>query len=180
MKQALFSLIGCLLLTACETPDPTQAVFDNAYPASEAGAAGSVVLYKGWWSVAQLTEPVEAGAESDPVRIVKGTDFAYALLALGWDRESGAPPSILIPVRTRTELTAMRGDTLHIEISDATTLGNCAAGEPLAQTVADLVTQRIFSAEFENVTYDAATCMGAPISDGGAPGPAGDAGATGE
>ncbi len=171
MKQALPGLLcslGCLLLAACDTSDPTQAVFVNAYPANDGGPARNVILYKGWWSVAQLTEPVPPSAESDPVRVVKGTGFAYALLAPGWDPESGAPPSILIPVRTRTELTAARGNTLQIEISDATTLGNCAAGEPLSQTDADLITQRIFPAEFDNVVYDAATCKTVPRSDLGA------------
>ncbi len=180
MRKALplvFS-VCCSLLTGCETSEPTQAVFDNDYArsGSDPGFSEEIVVYKAWWSVAQLTEPVGPGNESDPVRIVPGTDFAYALLAPGWDRESGAPPSALIPVRTRGELTAARGETLRVPLSDATTLGNCAGveTEPLAQADADFITQRIFPAEFSNLSYDAATCVAVPSA---VDGPAGGAGA---
>jgi hypothetical protein len=163
----LASTLACALPTACQTFDPTEAVLDNQYPSSDAGPDDSITVYKGWWSVAEFAEPVPAGTESDPVRVVNNTDFAYALLAPGWDPESGTSPAKLVPVRTTNKLSVARGDTLHIVISDTTTRGSCAAAEPLAQDDADFITQRIFVAEFSGVTYDAATCTTSPISDGG-------------
>jgi hypothetical protein len=184
MKYAFLAsaLVLCgTLLSACETSDPTQAVFDNEYPASDAGSRASVTLYRGWWSVAQQTEPVLAGAESDPLRVVKGSDFAYALLAPGWDPESGTLPATLLPVRTKEKLSVARGDTLRIAISDATVLGNCATGSPLTQTDADVITQRIFPAEFAGQSYDAAACTASSTAASGAGGQggAGDTGQTG-
>lgn len=167
MKPLFSALILIFLATGCETPDATQAVFVNRYPAGEVGAPNTVVLSAGWWSVAELDAAVLPGAESDPVRIVKGTDYAYALLAIGWDPESGALPTRVIPVRSRAQLSAARGDTLRIEISDATTLGNCASGEPLSQADADFITQRIFPGPFSGLTYDAATCTTSAVSDAG-------------
>jgi hypothetical protein len=104
------------------------------------------------------------------VRVVKGSDYAYALLAPGWDPESGSPPSALLPVRTISKLSVDRGDTLRIVISDATVLGNCATGTPLAQADADFITQRIFPGEFVGQHYDAASCTVSAVSDSGAGG----------
>lgn len=165
------------LLSACETSDATQAVFDNQYPVTDAAAVGSVVIYKGWWSVAELRDPVAAGSESDPLRVVKGTDYAYALLAIDWDPASGTTPEMLLPVRTNAKLTADRGDTLHIGISDLTVLGNCLTGKPLSQEDADFITQRIFPGEFAGQGYDAATCTVTAATDSGAAGAGGAAGA---
>lgn len=178
MKASL--LLGSLALCvacvpACETSDATQAVFDNQYPVTDAGAADSVVIYKAWWSVAELSAPVAAGAESAPLRVVKGTDYAYALLAVGWDPASGTVPTTLLPVRTSAQLTADRGDTLEIQISDATVLGNCFTGKPLAQADADFITQRIFPTEFAGQSYDATTCTLSLARDGGEAGASGAA-----
>ncbi|MEO8902632.1 MAG: hypothetical protein ABI488_11545 [Polyangiaceae bacterium] len=161
MKYAftLGALVCSSLLWACEPSDPAQAVFDNQYPAADAGTAATMTVYKGWWAVAQLPEPVSPGTESDPVRVVQGSDYAYALLAPDWDPESGAPPPSLLPVRTTAKLSVHRGDTLDIVISDATVLGNCAAGKALSQKDADFITQRIFPGEFAGLSYDAATCV---------------------
>ena len=158
--------LSCSFVAACETPNPAQAVLDNEYPVSDTNVHNSITVYKGWWSVAEFGEPVLAGAESDPVRVVKNSDFAYALLAPEWDPESGTPPSKLVPVRTIGKLTVTRGETLHIAISDVTTRGNCASAEPLSQDDADFITQRIFVAEFIGLTYDAAICTASPIPDG--------------
>ncbi|MEO7037786.1 MAG: hypothetical protein ABI548_27715 [Polyangiaceae bacterium] len=169
MKYAFFlnALVCGSLLSACETSDPTQAVFDNQYPAADAGPAGDMTIYKGWWSVAQLPEPVSPGTESDPVRVVKGSDYAYALLAPDWDPENGTPPPLLA-VRTTAKLSVNRGDTLDIVISDATILGNCAAGKALSQEDADFITHRIFPGEFASLSYDAATCVTSPSADSAA------------
>jgi hypothetical protein len=160
-RIALFT--AALWLSACETSDPTFAVIDNGYPATD--ASGSVSVDRGWWSVAAFFEPVPAGAESAPVRVVKGTDYAYALVARGWDPQAGLPTA-LVPVRSRLELTVERGDTLHVHVEPGSVDGDCATGAPLSQTDADFITQRIFPGEFANVTYDAATCTTLPLAEG--------------
>ncbi len=150
---------------ACNTSDPTQAVVDNGYPATPDGGdpATQTVVYASWWSVTLFSTPVPAGAESDPARAITSTDVAYAVLAPGWDPSSTTAPTTLIPVKTATPLHAERGDTLHIVVSDATVVGNCAAGKPLSQDDADFITQRIFPGLFAGVTYDASTCVATPI-----------------
>ncbi len=178
MRYACFALCAALAVfaSACETSDETRAVFDNEYPASDRVLPDSVVVYEGWWSVAQLTAPVLPGAESDPVRVVKGSDFAYALLAIGWDPASDTLPKRVLPIRSSAQLSVARGDTLPIEISDETTLGNCLSGQPLSQNDADFITQRIFPSAFTGLQYDAAKCATSPlVSDGSA-----EAGAGGE
>jgi hypothetical protein len=164
-------------LTGCETPDATQAVLDNDYPAPAAGsAAQQTVVLEAWWQVALFAEPVAAGTESAPVRAIQGTDEAYAVLAPGWDPSSSTPPATRIPVRVRDALTAQRGSTLHIHVSPDAVVGDCSTGAPLAQDDADFITQRVFPGDFASVTYDAATCTAAPKSrDGGAGDAAADA-----
>ena len=56
--------------------------------------------------------PVPAGAESDPNRVIPATDYAYALMAPGWDPTSDAPPKRLVAVRTKAQVSVARGDTL--------------------------------------------------------------------
>ena len=175
LSFAAFSVL-CLFAIGCETSEQTQAVFDNEYAASDRVSGNGVVVYEGWWSVAQLTAPVLPGAESDPVRVVKGSDYAYALLAIGWDAASSISPTQVIPIRTKTVLSVARGDTLHIEISPATTLGDCSSGEPLSQDDADFITQRIFPGAFKGLHYDAATCTTSPLR-GASSGEAGAGGA---
>jgi hypothetical protein len=167
-------LLASLFSAGCETSDATEAVLVNQYPVAADGTAGSVAVYKAWWAVALFADAVAAGQESDPVRVVPGTDYAYALLAPGWDPDGGTTPNQLLPIRSASKLSVGRGDTLRIEISDTTTVGNCAAAQPLSQEAADFITERIFPGEFSEVTYDAATCT---IS-GGAGGDAGAAGAS--
>src|SRR4051794_16703166 len=95
----------------CNTSEPTTAVLSNEYPpVADASSADSVSVYKGWWSVAQFPEAVPAGQVSDPVRIVQGTDYGYALLAPGWDVTTGSPPATLIPLRSAQKLSVGRGE----------------------------------------------------------------------
>ncbi len=157
-------LAGSALLTlgACETSEPTTAVIDNAYPAVVAADGGvaseEVVVYQAWWAATLFDAPVRAGASSELRRTVPESDIVYAVLARGWDPASGLPPTRLVAVRSRGEITAKRGETLHIVVSPATFEGDCASGAPLSQADADFVTERIFPGAFANVTYDAATC----------------------
>ena len=154
-------------LSGCNTSEPTMAVLSNQYPsASDAGSPDSMAVYKGWWAVAQFPDPVAAGQVSDPVRVVEGSDYGYALLAPGWDPESGTLPPSLVPLRSAQKIEVARGDTLTFVVADDATVGNCAAGKPLAQDDADFITQRIFPGAFVGQTYDAAHCLTSPASGG--------------
>jgi hypothetical protein len=163
MNHSRICALLCLALplcSACASSDPTTAVLVNQYPvATDAGSAdASTTVYQAWWDVALFAEPVAAGRESDPVRVVQGTEYAYALLAPGWDPTSGMPVPPLIPIRSAQKLSAARGELLSIVISNATTVGNCAAGQPLSADDANFITQRIFPGAFTNLVYDPATC----------------------
>ena len=172
MNTSAILAAACLLcgplIAACNTSDPTSAVLANDYlAASDAGSTDSMAVYKGWWAVAQFTDPVAAGQVSDAVRVVPGSDYGYALLAPGWDSSGDTPPTTLIPLRSAQKLTVARGDTLNFVVSDDATLGNCLTGKPLTQEDADFITQRIFPGEFSNARYDAAVCKTSPTSGHG-------------
>jgi hypothetical protein len=166
MNRALLCLALVLPLAACETPDATYAVIDNGYPAVADGgdASGSVAVYRGWWLVATFPDPVPGGSSSESERIVAGSDHAYLVLAPGWDPASGSAPVQLLPAMTDV-LSVDRGGTLHILVDDAHVTGNCAAGHPLTQPQADLITQSIFPATFAGFAFDAATCTLTPRGD---------------
>jgi len=169
---------ACLTFTTgCNTSEPTTAVLSNEYPSeSDASSVDSLVVYKGWWSVALFPEAVPAGQVSDPVRIVSGSDYGYALLAPGWDATIGAPPTTLIPLRSAQKLSVGRGELLTFVVSERATLGDCKTSVPLSQDDADFITQRIFPGEFAGLVYDAANCTTSPISraEGGAGGESGE------
>jgi hypothetical protein len=169
MKTLTYAVLIAIASLGCDTSDPTAAVVTNGYPRPpDGGEATQTVVWKAWWSVALFADPIPAGIDSDPARVVPASDYAYAILAPNWDPSSGAPPSTLIPVRTRDKASAPRGETLHITIADGTIIGHCAAGEPLSQDDADFITQRIFPGDFANVTYDASTCIATPrVADAG-------------
>jgi hypothetical protein len=169
---------GALETVACETPNSTYARVDNAYPipgdASVAGAipdggepAPQTVVYRAWYSVTYFGDPIAAGEASPPQLVVTTSDTAYALLAPGWDPQSGAAPTALIAVQSKQKVFVGRGDTVTIHVSDDTFEGNCAAGSALTQDEADVITQRVFPAEFGGGTYDAKTCTFARHTDGG-------------
>jgi len=152
-------------LAGCATADPTTAVVDNGYAAHDADPSTDVTAYKAWWSVALFPEPVAAGQSSDPIRVVPGNDFAYALLAPGWDPATGSTPASLIPVQTTQRISVDRGETLHILLSDSTTIGNCASGRPLSTEEAAFIVDRIFPGDFAGVVYDPSTCVATPIAE---------------
>lgn len=167
-RLAPLALLAPLLL-GCDTPDATYAVLDDGYPMAADGgdASQSTAVYEGWWLVATFPGPVAGGAESETERVVPGEDYAYFVLAPGWDPASGTPPPVLLPAMTKDEVSVSRGGTLHIEVDDAHVVGSCAAGQPLTQEQADFITQSIFPGAFAGVAYDAATCTATPAGDGG-------------
>jgi hypothetical protein len=169
------SLLGAV---ACDTEDPTRVVADNDYPVLPDGSdpALEMTVFKVWWVTSLLPDPVLAGGEGQPQRTVPGTDFAYAVLAPGWDPSSPTPPSRFVAVKSATTLSASRGDTLHVHVSDDAFVGNCTAGKPLSQEDADFITQRIFPGEFSGKTYNAATCAASlTVGDAGDAADAADA-----
>jgi hypothetical protein len=167
-------VLSASLILGCNTSEPTSAVLSNEYPpASDAGSEDSTPVYKGWWAVSQFPDPVAAGQVSEPVRIVLGSDYGYALLAPGWDVASSTPPTTLIPVRSAQKLSIGRGELLTFVVSADASVGDCRAGTPLTQADADFITQRIFPGEFADRIYDAESCTTSAVS-------AGEGGAGGE
>ena len=170
-------LLASVSAAGCETEDPTQVVVDNDYPVLAAadrsmdggGLAAEMTVFKVWWSTTLLPDAVAPGSEGQPQRTVPGAQFAYALLAPGWDPSSATAPERFLAAKSVSPLTIDRGDTLHVRVSDATFAGNCAAGKPLSQEDADLVTQRIFPDEFAGISYDAPTCAATTSADGAQP-----------
>ena len=163
--------IALLGVVACDAEDPTTVVADNDFPVPPDGGDPTLemTVLKVWWVTSLLPDPVLPGSEGQPQRTVPGTDFAYAVLAPGWDPSSPAPPSRFIAAKSTMTLSASRGDTLHVHVSDNAFVGNCAAGRPLSQEDADFITQRIFPGEFAGATYDATTCTSMLVpTDGGA------------
>jgi hypothetical protein len=126
-----------------------------------------MTVYKVWWATTLLPDAVRPGDEGQAQRTVLNTDFAYAVLAPGWDPGSSSPPKRFLVAKSTAKLSDARGDALHIRVSDATFAGNCAAGKPLAQSDADLVTKSIFPDEFVGFAYDATTCLVTPVDDAG-------------
>jgi hypothetical protein len=153
-------------------------VVDDDFP--PAGTAASPTagtsVFKVWWVTSLLPDPVAPGGEGQTERAVPASDFAYAVLAPGWAPSSATPPTALLPAKSTAPLTAGRGETLHVHVSDTTFTGDCAAGSALTQDDADFITQRIFSGEFAGVAYEAATCTRAASTVDAGDESAGDAG----
>ena len=170
-----------LVMTACDTETATHAAVENGFAEVAEGGdpATRVVVYKTWWVTTLFTEPVPPAMTSAELRTVPARDTAYALLALGWDPASGAPPTTLIPVRSKEPLAVSRGKVLRILVSDGAFTGNCAASQALTQEDADFITRRIFPGEFVKLSYDATTCTSTPLDEGQDGGAEAEAGADG-
>jgi hypothetical protein len=142
-------------------------VVDNDFSPTGAAAdpSAGTSVFKVWWVTSLLPDPVAPGGEGQAERTVPATDFAYAVLAPGWAPSSTTAPSRFLAAKSSVALSASRGDTLHVHVSDATFVGDCAVGAPLTQGDADFITQRIFPGEFAGVVYDAATCTTSALPD---------------
>lgn len=162
MRRWIPLLALLLTHTGCGTETPTEAVVSNGYPASEA-----LAVYRAWYATTLFGDPLAPESASAAQRTVPGSATAYAVLALGWDPSSKAKPTSFVPIQSKRELSVERGDTLRIVVSDRTFTGRCEGGEPLDQSDADFITQRIFPGDFAGVHYDASTCTATAVSDGG-------------
>lgn len=151
--------LAFIALAACDTEDATSVQIDNDYAANTA-----FVVYKAWWKTSYLPDAVGPTAEGVRERTVPNSDYAYVVVAPGWDPTSSDPPTKLIAMKSLSPFKVSRGDILHIHVSDDTFAGNCAGPHPLSQDDADFVTQRIFPGEFPDGTYDAATCVFKPAA----------------
>jgi hypothetical protein len=163
--------LSSVSISACDTETPTQALIDNAYPPPPDGSAGpapAMVVYRAWWVTTYFPAPVAPASSSGELRSVPATDFAYAVLAPGWDPSSATRPTTFVLLKSKQRLSAARGETLHIVVSDATFAGSCDAHQPLPRGDADFIAASIFPAELSGFTYDAATCTMTATPDGGA------------
>ena len=170
LRAAIALAAALALLSGCSSENPTEVFVDDDYPAVPEGgnAATAMTVYKVWWVTTLMPDAVAPGGEGQPQRTVPGSDFAYAVLAPGWDPHSGSPPTRFVAAKSAVSLAALQGRTLHIHVSDDTFDGDCAAGKPLSQEDADFVTERIFPEEFGGQAYVANTCSAGAEVDGGA------------
>jgi hypothetical protein len=145
----------CVFLGACD--EPTSVRVENATGAP---------IYRLWWQTTLFSDPIPAGATSADLRTVPGSEPASALLAPGWDETSGVAPTSLLPSQSIDALTVLHGETLVIHVSADTWRGFCDGGQPLTQEEADLLTQRLFPAQFEGQVYLAASCRTEPADAG--------------
>ena len=156
MRRSALLLLG---LIGCDTP--TVGVVENHF-------SDDTAVYRVWWETTIFLDPLAPGEASDLERIVPASDRLYAILAPGWDITSSTPPPKLLPVRSAEALTAIRGTTLHLVLDANAVVGDCAAGKPLTEDEAELITQRIFPGSFLGGSYDAKTCTFAAFPlDGG-------------
>jgi hypothetical protein len=162
--------IACLAgaLAGCND-DPTMARVDNAFAiAGDAPSTTTMTVYKAWWVTTLFPNPIPAGASSESERTIPATDFAYVLLAPGWTPDMGGRPPRLIAAKSAAKLSVPVHDLLHIVVSDATFVGNCAAGKTLGTEDARLIVERIFPGDFTGLVYDPATCTATARPDGSA------------
>jgi hypothetical protein len=145
---------GCALLSCGWDTPHTEVVIANDYPPSTTN-----VIYEAFWQSIAFTTPVPEGASSDPqTSLFASPNRAYAVLAPGWDPNSGAPPPSFVVLESEGGYALDFDNTLTIPVDDATFNGNCAAGSYLAQADADFITQQVFAQTFAGLRYDAATC----------------------
>jgi hypothetical protein len=138
---------------ACDVPD-TQVVVANHYT-----AATTNVVFLAQWENVTFTTPLAPGDASVPQAALQATaNTAYVVLAPGFDPSSGATPTKLVLLESKTGFAVGLGDTVTIPVDDTTFLGNCAVHSTLPQADADFMTQRVFQATFTGLRYDAATC----------------------
>ena len=173
LKQGTLAVMVALAAVAsgasgCDDT-PTTAVVQNGYEsAADGGSAATNAVFKVWWVTTLFPTPIAAGETSETERTIPGTDFAYALLAPGWQADSGAKPAKLIAVKSTQKLSATVHDQLTIVVSDSQFAGNCAAGSTLGADDAQRIVERIFPGDFAGVRYDPVTCSTTPVAgDGG-------------
>lgn len=146
-------LMLAVLAAGCDAP--TRGEVYNTY-------VDDTVVYKVWFQTTLFPDALLPGERSVQERLVPSEDFAFALLAPGWDPTSASPPATLMVVKTSAKSTIDRGGVLVLELNHETVDGDCRHGKSLSQDDADLITQRIFPGPFTGSTYDAKTCVVTP------------------
>ena len=171
MRFIRLPVVMALGALACGTENATTVVVDNDYPSVADGGDPNkeMTVFKVWWTTSLLADAVTSGNEGQSQRTVPGSDFAYVVLAPGWDPSWSTPPKQFIVAKSANKLSVARGDVLHVHVSDATFRGSCAGGMTLSQDEADFIIRSIFPGEFAGVAYGAKTCSTTTIPlDGGA------------
>ena len=158
-KNALGVLVLSLMAAA-----PLSGCNDTASSVVVTNGYGDAVVQKVWWNQTLILGAIDPGATSAAQRAVPGSDFAYALISLGWPPDPQSGP---IALRSMQQLSAARGAELAIDVFDTTFAGNCAATTGLDEETARFITERIFPGDFAGGTYDAAGCETIPTPDGG-------------
>jgi len=149
LATACLAILYACDLCACDKSH-TSVVLDN-HTAS--------VVYRASWQAVTFPAPVAPGASSDPqASVAASANTAYVVLAPGWDLASDAGPTSFVVLQSREGFELHFDGTLHIPVDDDHFIGSCDAGSKLTQEQADFITQRLFSADFMNLHYDAATC----------------------
>ena len=151
MKLAILIFVGAL---GCEVPT-TTVVLQNTYLST----LDAPLIYQGFWQAVRFSTPVVPGASSDPqVTVPASANTAYVVLAPGWNSTDPEPPTTFVVLQSQTGFAVALDSALNIAVDDTTFVGNCATGSHLDQDQADFITQRVFQAVFEGLTYDAASC----------------------
>lgn len=161
----LSSASGAALGAACQ-PDLSEAVVVNELPAN---GPEPLTVYKVWYRSALFLDPVAPGGQSETLRIGPGTEPAYALLALAYDPDAGAPR--LVPARTKDVIRSEPGDTARLVFSPATALIGCGGTVGMSREDYETIRQRIFPGD-TFAPFDPAGCTPQPD-------PAQDAGSDG-
>jgi hypothetical protein len=163
--------VVAFLTTGCagfpDAPPQTDVVLENRYAPDTA-----LIVYDAHWLNASFAgEPLAPGSSSPPQSTVPASadNTAYVVLAPRWDPASTSPPRTLIALESRAGFAVALGDTLHIRVEDDAFEGNCVSGSHLTQDQADFLTQVVFAADFDGLSYEAATCTTTPNGGAGAP-----------
>lgn len=146
--------VGWLVASGCDTPS-TTVVLTNGYP-----AGSGQVIYRAFWQTVSFPTPLAPGEATDRQPALPSSEnTAYVVVAPGFTPgDGGMAPSTFLVLQSRTGYALHLNGALGITVDDSSFAGNCAAGGALAQADADIITQRVFAADFAGLRYDAATC----------------------
>ena len=156
---------GLLALALVTATAALSGCNDTAATVVVVNGYGGAVVQKVWWNQTLIVGPIDPTATSAAERAAPGSDFAYALISLGWP----PAPEYTQPIALRSmeKLSVARGAQLTIDVFDTTFAGNCAATTGLDAATAAFITERIFTGDFAGGTYDAAGCETIPSADAG-------------
>jgi hypothetical protein len=159
------AMLSAFTMVACDS-DATV-VLDNRYPST---SGEPQFVYRAQFMQAQWDTAVPPQSSSVPESTLETSgDWAYVLLAPGWDARMDAGPQSFVVLKSYETIAAGAGKDVRIAIDDTTFRGRCAAGSFLTQVEADAITNAFFSDALDGFVYNASDCTTTKVSDGGAP-----------